>query len=121
MHRSGRHTDMYRPAKRSTTLSGLNVDDIHERLVCHKDSFNRCTFLLPGFRRAMQESVGKSTHVSVKVDSPISSTVSPDRGGIDLNEGAPKVSVHVLYYVRHNNNIFIHTCFFPNKRLKLIL
>jgi len=104
MYRSGRNADIYRPAKRSTTLSGLNVDDIHERLMCHKDAFNRCSFLLPGFRKALQGSVDRSTLMSGKVESPISATVSFDIGGISSNEGIPKSE---LDKVKERENLVI--------------
>ena len=85
VYRSGRALDIYRPAKRSTTLSGLNVEELNARLVFHKEAFDRCTFLLPGFRRALQESFGKPTLLPKIKESPVSATVSPERAGNGSN------------------------------------
>jgi len=85
VHQYARTVDIYRPAKRSTTLSGLNVEEINSRLVFHKEAFDRCTFLLPGFRRALQESGGKPNLLpkveESQVSARVSPRVSPDRGG----------------------------------------
>ena len=107
MYQYRRHTDMYLPVKRSTTLSGLSLEDIHERLVCHQVSFNGCSFLLPVFRRALEESVGRSALVSVKVEFPISTV-----NGI----GSKKVSFsfHILFFGAQRYLQLTQTCFSPN-------
>ena len=104
-----RHIYNYRPAKISTNLSGLNVDDVNERLICRKESFNMCSFLLPGFKRTLQESAESSALVLAKVESSISATVSQDRGGgIGPNRRTRQVRLHVIIYLTLKRNLYSH-------------
>ena len=70
-------------------LPGLSVEEFYNRLACHKEAFERCTFILPGFKDA----VFRKSSCIVKSEFQTVGTVSPDRF-----DGSNNVST--LYFIR---------------------
>ena len=89
IYRSGRQQHNHKLEKKSTSLAGLSVEEFYERLACHREAFERCTFILPGFKDA----VFRKSSCKVKSESQTVATVSPDRFDWSISVSA----LHFIY------------------------
>lgn len=80
IYRSGFHPNFYQSKRKTTTLVGLTLDQIHERFASHKKAFSKCCYLLPGFQAMVEESkVGRCSEEIRSMSNDVVKTVSPDR------------------------------------------
>jgi len=80
IYRGGRPNATYRPEKKDTSLVGLDAAKIHQRLVTHKQAFERCSYMLPGFKAQVENSTCAEP-AAVKSEST-AVTISPDRADV---------------------------------------
>ena len=115
-------TDIYMPKREKTSLSALSLDQIYERLGSHKMAFEKCSYLLPGFKRAIMDAESGSTPVSIKTESGTVVTVSPERtdGARDANEKTEVCSILLRSSLEITKHFFSsRNYFFLSRYLKL--
>ena len=88
---------MYIPEKKDTSLANFDADKMNKRLANHRHAFQRCSHLLPGFKKALSE-LSESDIVPIKVESTAVS-VSPERvDGEKETSDNTKVSSNIQFF-----------------------
>lgn len=93
----GRPAGVYIPEKKDTSLANFDADKMNKRLANHRHAFQRCSHLLPGFKKALSE-LSESDIVPIKVESTAVS-VSPERvDGEKETSDNTKVSSNIQFF-----------------------
>jgi hypothetical protein len=99
-YRGSRSPNVYVPEKKDTSLAHIDAHQLNSRLSSHRHAFQRCSYLLPGFKKALTD-VSDSSGTVTKPEDSSPPSVSPERvesGKEQVENEKVSFSMHILYY-----------------------
>ncbi len=103
--RPGESVSHYKSDKKPTSLVGIEANAIYTRLVDHRLAFEKCTYLLPGFRMALEScrlTLTDKPHEIQNENTEGSNSDCPEAKSESLTA---QVCIYTVYY---------KSCFYPN-------